>query len=742
MEAMDLMGELGNVSQQTNGPPSLAPDHLAYADSTATIVGNKPIVSSATAADAEDDDDVQVLESEETPRPERSETSSPRPPPVLVAESSSSSSGGGLERRCGVLRERLSDRVEELRRKAGRLVEVELTLEAVLGGVLTEIRRESPGVVERLEKEAGFALPESVSLPPSTVVKLLAQHRGDESPREAIARLLPDYSPPEPTSFERRSKQEFRLHYPAPAFTKTLHDIGLKLVQERAYSDFIGLRNMPEELKDSEQTAKMSEQVKPYLAKLRKEMGHLKPNWRHCGKHCHFVADSALALSHHRQTLHYRSGMMHCAHCDFGGTLNLAVMAAHYANHHNTQLRTEPSAGRFACPLCPEEFQLKGELAAHLKDCKKIHRHQLHRLFAGNQDDESAVNAWLWPQPKNLYPTGNHAGVSVQTIASGPKTLIGVPSTLQPRGLHTTTPRHITPATLQGQTIRPMQGRPRGPTRPTRPMRMQQSHLGEATCEICDFVVADRTSLLRHFQAFHRLLLQKDSEDMDLGAPLACSRCKERFWTYNGLERHLLMSHGLVTSDLLQKAQQKADDGRCRFCNKQYAFNLLQHLVRDHGCKLCSAEVVYSCDVCSFSCASHKALQAHLDTKHGARKRLPTANGLPPAAKNPRLVPAPKSKLRYTCTPCALKFSQYAEVIEHWGQEHLRKVRLHTCKIDTCEQCRNGALAGLTIDWGALSAAAHAPGPSAPAIGALGLQPRAAVSPAPPLKPDLITLED
>lgn len=66
------------------------------------------------------------------------------------------------------------------------------------------------------------------------------------------------------------------------------------------------------------------------------------------------------------------------------------------------------------------------------------------------------------------------------------------------------------------------------------------------------------------------------------------------------------MSHGLVTADLLQKAQKKEDGGRCKLCGKvpfekwksqkqlfqQYAFNMLQHLVADHQVKLCSAEIM------------------------------------------------------------------------------------------------------------------------------------------------------
>ncbi|KAL3982501.1 hypothetical protein ACH3XW_47415 [Acanthocheilonema viteae] len=142
-------------------------------------------------------------------------------------------------------------------------------------------------------------------------------------------------------------------------------------------------------------------------------------------------------------------------------------------------------------------------------------------------------------------------------------------------------------------------------------------------CEICDQNVQDRDRYLTHLQLFHKQMRGKTSADMQQGAPLACSRCRDRFWTYEGLERHLVMAHGLVTSDLLTKAQKKEDGGRCKHCGKQYAFNMLQHLVTDHQVKLCSAEIMYSCDVCAFKCSSYSKLEVHLNTVH---PKNPTQN--------------------------------------------------------------------------------------------------------------------
>lgn len=135
-------------------------------------------------------------------------------------------------------------------------------------------------------------------------------------------------------------------------------------------------------------------------------------------------------------------------------------------------------------------------------------------------------------------------------------------------------------------------------------------------CEICDSEVRDRYEYLTHLKQKHNQLKGKGHADMAQGPPLACSRCRDRCWTYEGLERHLVMEHGLVTSDLLSKAQNKEDGGRCKLCTKQYAFNMLQHLAWDHKIQLSAADIQYSCDVCSFKCKSYPILENHLTEVH------------------------------------------------------------------------------------------------------------------------------
>lgn len=64
--------------------------------------------------------------------------------------------------------------------------------------------------------------------------------------------------------------------------------------------------------------------------------------------------------------------------------------------------------------------------------------------------------------------------------------------------------------------------------------------------------------------------------------PLNCQKCQFRFFTDMGLERHLLGSHGLVTSSMQESANRGKDGGRCPICGKVRAhFTIIYFL---HNC--------------------------------------------------------------------------------------------------------------------------------------------------------------
>lgn len=60
--------------------------------------------------------------------------------------------------------------------------------------------------------------------------------------------------------------------------------------------------------------------------------------------------------------------------------------------------------------------------------------------------------------------------------------------------------------------------------------------------------------------------------------PLNCQKCQWRFFTDQGLERHLLGAHGLVTSNMQEMVNQNQDGGRCTICGRVFASRLVAHM--------------------------------------------------------------------------------------------------------------------------------------------------------------------
>lgn len=91
-------------------------------------------------------------------------------------------------------------------------------------------------------------------------------------------------------------------------------------------------------------------------------------------------------------------------------------------------------------------------------------------------------------------------------------------------------------------------------------------------CEICDGYIKDLEQLRNHMQWIHKIKIHPKM--IYNRPPLNCQKCQFRFFTDQGLERHLLGSHGLVTSSMQDAANKSKDSGRCPVCGRVRSFFL------------------------------------------------------------------------------------------------------------------------------------------------------------------------
>ncbi|KAJ8919868.1 hypothetical protein NQ315_006397 [Exocentrus adspersus] len=133
-------------------------------------------------------------------------------------------------------------------------------------------------------------------------------------------------------------------------------------------------------------------------------------------------------------------------------------------------------------------------------------------------------------------------------------------------------------------------------------------------CEICDGYIKDLEQLRNHMQWIHKIKIHPKM--IYNRPPLNCQKCQFRFFTDQGLERHLLGSHGLVTSSMQDAANKSKDSGRCPVCGRVYQWKLLNHVSRDHNMTLKPAHLSYKCTVCTATFGMYKQFENHVYSAH------------------------------------------------------------------------------------------------------------------------------
>ncbi|RXG58657.1 MOG interacting and ectopic P-granules protein 1 [Armadillidium vulgare] len=126
--------------------------------------------------------------------------------------------------------------------------------------------------------------------------------------------------------------------------------------------------------------------------------------------------------------------------------------------------------------------------------------------------------------------------------------------------------------------------------------------------------ILDLEQLRNHMNLIHKVKIHPKM--IYNRPPLNCQKCQHRFFTDQGLERHLLGTHGLVTSSMQEAANKGKDAGRCPICGKVFQWKLLNHVSRDHKMTLKPAHLSYKCTVCTATFNMYRLFENHVYSAH------------------------------------------------------------------------------------------------------------------------------
>lgn len=451
---------------------------------------------------------------------------------------------------------------------------------------------------------------------------------------------------------------------------KFFMQIGVNLVQEYVQTDLLRTqkRKQGKGSTSAETQLAINSLIKNLeFSKENNEPFHLE--MKKC-EFCSFKTESTLVMQHHLETPHMRNYVYKCNFCPMEVRSPHDILF-HMEAEHNTRGRLERGPAFHQCPNCPFEDNQKGKLTRHILACSKKFRPERNLEPAADWEPPAKI-----PRLNRARPVGptNPNALAMAMGTKGPQPLLPkllpAPTTGRGRGRPPMQPRYSDMKTLRpgGTTMRQdnvagMMYRPTSsgllvPTsyqfgsnqlfqntsastkNPTAKLLSQPSISitplprttsqtsipgsgtssrsgGKSTfviCEICDGYIKDLEQLRNHMQWIHKVKIHPKM--IYNRPPLNCQKCQFRFFTDQGLERHLLGTHGLVTSSMQEAANRGKDAGRCPVCGRVYQWKLLNHVARDHGMALKPAHLSYKCTVCTATFGMYKQFENHVYSAH------------------------------------------------------------------------------------------------------------------------------
>ncbi|KAJ0173003.1 hypothetical protein K1T71_011179 [Dendrolimus kikuchii] len=437
-------------------------------------------------------------------------------------------------------------------------------------------------------------------------------------------------------------------------------NIGLNLVQEFVQSDLLKQQNR--KLYKEKKTGRSTKATESAIASLTQNLEFSKKTnapyalvQKRC-EFCSFKTESMLVMAHHLEAPHMRNNIYKCNTCEFEIRSPHDILF-HMEAEHNIRGRLERAPAYQQCANCHFEDNSKTKLARHLIACAKKFKPEFNlgppleweppakipKLTRARNNmmnpyhsnfNRSQMNMNNTARPPmnmpNMLPTmpvlGRPRGRPPIAGPPRPTAVSGVPILRSgvmmmhnnPTPIGTTISNYPIPnnqvvgnsSATPKISITPL---PRAP----QPSSSQASLNSKATfviCEICDGYIKDLEQLRNHMQWIHKVKIHPKM--IYNRPPLNCQKCQFRFFTDQGLERHLLGSHGLVTSSMQEAANKGKDAGRCPVCGRVYQWKLLNHVSRDHNMTLKPAHLSYKCTVCTATFGMYKQFENHVYSAH------------------------------------------------------------------------------------------------------------------------------
>lgn len=536
---------------------------------------------------------------------------------------------------------------------------------------------------------------------------------------------------------------------------KWIFDLGADLVKETVYHDLVKVQ------KKRKDDGSLSDKEKSDFKKLQeidedlnKKIGHLKFRLSKSCK-CGFRADLNSVLYLHKEYAHHeRGGFLNCSMCKFS-TRQPGAFKFHMESIHSMTGRADNRPCFFECALCPYESNYQNRLDQHKIRCLKQYRPQFNMhpsCLTGPEVNLCLENVFYYVFTRQFMntinpPSSSAASSSVTvTVASStsmrnvqPKTVASLVGKLNARTSTTTSASNALqyasksmvqigtgPGANQLAAARnqlagydskmsrnypvissQIGGKqsstsfPAGATQSSTGPSQQTSAASNSfeVCEICGGYVKDRKALRIHFFYAHRI-------DMPFGVfertqpPLYCATCFARFWTAQGLQKHIEVHKADLAS---ASAVGNGVAGKCISCGHRVP-NILMHMRMVHNRELRHYLAALMCIFCGNRFSSKPEVENHMGQQHGvvvknsAAQASSASSGhtqMPalaartvsqhtapskPAVKPPaQAAPAPPkaggSKLNRgsQCVLCNLTFTRNVDLTRHCMRVH------HTC---------------------------------------------------------------